>query len=112
MKIKYFEYIAIWLSVFLACIFIGNAAREYSIRNGADEFTINVGTLVSNAEDILAYGEFSTTTSASTYTKFEISLDYDPTQSSNPDSLFISFSLGNPNFGGEPNSYVLIDDLV
>ena len=42
MKIKYFEYIAIWLSVFLACIFIGNAAREYSIRNGADEFTINL----------------------------------------------------------------------
>ena len=41
MKIKYFEYIAICLSVFLACIFIGNAAREYSIRNGADEFTIN-----------------------------------------------------------------------
>lgn len=42
MKIKYFEYIAICLSVFLACIFIGNAAREYSIRNGADEFTINL----------------------------------------------------------------------
>lgn len=42
MKIKYFEYIAICLSVFLACIFIGNAAREYSIRNGADKFTINL----------------------------------------------------------------------
>ncbi|WP_312090624.1 hypothetical protein [Chryseobacterium sp.] len=42
MKIKYFEYIAIYLSVFLACIFIGYAAREYFIRNGADEFTINL----------------------------------------------------------------------
>lgn len=42
MKIKYYEYIAIYLSVFLACIFIGYAAREYFIRNGADEFTINL----------------------------------------------------------------------
>jgi hypothetical protein len=28
MKIKYFEYIAICLSVFLACIFIGNAVEN------------------------------------------------------------------------------------
>ncbi|HBR10829.1 MAG TPA: hypothetical protein DD740_01180 [Chryseobacterium sp.] len=42
MKIKYFEYIAIYLSVFLVCLLIGYAAREYFIRNGADEFTINL----------------------------------------------------------------------
>jgi hypothetical protein len=40
MKIKYFEYIVIYLSVFV-CIFIGLAVRIF-IRKGADEFTINV----------------------------------------------------------------------
>ncbi|WP_417430199.1 hypothetical protein [Halpernia sp.] len=42
MKIKYFEYIAIYLSVFLACLFIGYSGREYFIKKGADEFTINL----------------------------------------------------------------------
>ena len=42
MKMKYVEYIAICLSVFLACIFIGYVAREYFIINRADEFTINL----------------------------------------------------------------------
>ncbi len=42
MKIKYFEYITIYLSVFLACLFIGYSGREYFIKKGADDFTVNL----------------------------------------------------------------------
>ncbi|WBV54143.1 hypothetical protein [Chryseobacterium gambrini] len=42
MKIKYFEYIAIYLSVFLLCILIGIFGRLKLIEKGADEYTANV----------------------------------------------------------------------
>jgi len=42
MKIKYFEYIAIYLSVFLLCILIGIFGRLNLIEKGADEYTANV----------------------------------------------------------------------
>lgn len=42
MKIKHFEYIVIYLSVFLACVFIGIIGRLNLIEKGADEYTANV----------------------------------------------------------------------
>ncbi|WP_294316270.1 hypothetical protein [uncultured Chryseobacterium sp.] len=42
MKIKYFEYIAIYLSVLLVCILIGILGRLNLIEKGADEYTANV----------------------------------------------------------------------
>ena len=41
MKIKYFEYIVIYLSVFLVCVLIGIAGRLVLIEKGADEYTAN-----------------------------------------------------------------------
>lgn len=42
MKIKYFEYIVIYLSVFLVCVLTGVAGRLLLIKKGADEYTANV----------------------------------------------------------------------
>jgi len=42
MKIKYFEYIVIYLSVFLVCVLIGIAGRLVLLGKGADEYTANV----------------------------------------------------------------------
>ncbi len=59
MKIKYFEYITIYLSVFLACLFIGYSGREYFIKKGADEFTINLIFWVSVGFGILSFAILS-----------------------------------------------------
>src|SRR5690606_14600070 len=42
MKIKYFEYIVIYLSVLLVCVLIGIAGRLVLLGKGADEYTANV----------------------------------------------------------------------
>lgn len=42
MKIKHFEYIVIYLSVFLVCVLIGIAGRLVLLGKGADEYTANV----------------------------------------------------------------------
>ncbi|MHA3046323.1 hypothetical protein JSO59_002985 [Riemerella anatipestifer] len=42
MKIKHFEYIVIYLSVLLVCVFIGITGRLVLLGKGADEYTANV----------------------------------------------------------------------
>jgi len=42
MKIKYFEYIVIYLSVFLVCVLAGIVGRLVLLGKGADEYTANV----------------------------------------------------------------------
>ena len=42
MKIKYFEYIGIYLSVFLVCVLAGIVGRLVLLGKGADEYTANV----------------------------------------------------------------------
>lgn len=42
MKIKYFEYIVIYLPVFLVCVLIGIVGRLVLLGKGADEYTANV----------------------------------------------------------------------
>ena len=42
MKIKYFEYIAVYLSVFLVCVFVGIIGRLVLLEKGADEYTAGV----------------------------------------------------------------------
>lgn len=42
MKIKYFEYITVYLSVFLVCVFVGVIGRLVLLEKGADEYTAGV----------------------------------------------------------------------
>lgn len=59
MKTKYFEYIAVYLSVFLVCIFIGTIARFVLIEMGADEYTAGVFFWISIGFGILMFAILS-----------------------------------------------------
>ncbi|KFF15669.1 hypothetical protein [Flavobacterium hydatis] len=59
MKTKYFEYIAVYLSVFLVCIFIGAIARFVLIEMGADEYTAGVFFWISTGFGILMFAILS-----------------------------------------------------
>ncbi len=55
MKIKYFEYIVIYLSVLIVCFLIGGFGRFVSIQNGADEFTAQMSFWICTGLSILAF---------------------------------------------------------
>lgn len=55
MKIKYFEYIVIYLSVLIVCILIGVFGRLVSIEKGADEYTANLVFWICTGFGILAF---------------------------------------------------------
>lgn len=59
MKTKYLEYIVIYLSVFLVCIFIGVIARFVLIETGADEYTAGVFFWISTGFGILVFAILS-----------------------------------------------------
>ncbi|MCV9928099.1 hypothetical protein OIU83_10570 [Flavobacterium sp. LS1R49] len=59
MKTKYFEYITVYLSVFLVCIFIGAIARFVLIEMGADEYTAGVFFWISIGFGILMFAILS-----------------------------------------------------
>jgi membrane protein implicated in regulation of membrane protease activity len=59
MKTKYFEYITVYLSVFLVCIFIGAIARFVLIEMGADEYTAGVFFWISTGFGILMFAILS-----------------------------------------------------
>ncbi|CAI2768580.1 exosortase/archaeosortase family protein [Flavobacterium collinsii] len=59
MKTKYFEYIVVYLSVFLVCIFIGVIARIVLIEMGADEYTAGVFFWISTGFGILMFAILS-----------------------------------------------------
>lgn len=55
MKIKYFEYIVIYLSVLIVCILIGVLGRLVSIQKGIDEYTANIVFWICTGLGILAF---------------------------------------------------------
>lgn len=59
MKIKYFEYIAVYLSVFLVCVFIGAIGRLVLLEKGADEYTASVFFWISTGFGVLMFAILS-----------------------------------------------------
>jgi hypothetical protein len=55
MKIKYFEYITVYLSVFLVCVFIGIIGRLVLLGKGVDEYTAGVFFWISTGFGILMF---------------------------------------------------------
>ena len=59
MKIKYFEYIAVYLSVFLVCVFVGAIGRLVLLEKGADEYTAGVFFWISTGFGVLMFAILS-----------------------------------------------------
>lgn len=59
MKTKYFEYIAVYLSVFLVCVFVGVIGRLLLLEKGADEYTAGVFFWISTGFGILMFAILS-----------------------------------------------------
>nr|WP_294921673.1 hypothetical protein [uncultured Flavobacterium sp.] len=59
MKIKYFEYITVYLSVFLVCVFVGIIGRLVLLEKGADEYTAGVFFWISTGFGILMFAILS-----------------------------------------------------
>lgn len=59
MKIKYFEYITVYLSVFLVCVFVGIIGRLVLLERGADEYTAGVFFWISTGFGILMFAILS-----------------------------------------------------
>ncbi|GGF14862.1 MULTISPECIES: hypothetical protein [Flavobacterium] len=59
MKIKYFEYITVYLSVFLVCVFVGIIGRLVLLEKGADEYTAGVFFWISTGFGVLMFAILS-----------------------------------------------------
>ncbi|MFC0776996.1 hypothetical protein [Flavobacterium sp. HJSW_4] len=59
MKTKYFEYIAVYLSVLLVCVFVGIIGRLVLLEKGADEYTATVFFWISTGFGILMFAILS-----------------------------------------------------
>ncbi|RUT67927.1 hypothetical protein D0817_23985 [Flavobacterium cupreum] len=59
MKTKYFEYIVIYLSVFLVCVFVGIIGRLVLLEKGADEYTAGAFFWISTGFGILMFAILS-----------------------------------------------------
>jgi hypothetical protein len=59
MKIKYFEYITVYLSVFLVCVFIGIIGRLVLLEKGADQYTASVFFWISTGFGVLMFAILS-----------------------------------------------------
>lgn len=59
MKIKYFEYIAVYLSVFLVCVFVGAIGRLVLLEKGADEYTAGIFFWISAGFGVLMFAILS-----------------------------------------------------
>lgn len=59
MKIKYFEYITVYLSVFLVCVFVGVIGRLVLLEKGADQYTAGVFFWISTGFGILMFAILS-----------------------------------------------------
>jgi len=59
MKTKYFEYIAVYLSVFLVCVFVGIIGRMVLLEKGADEYTAGVFFWISTGFGVLMFAILS-----------------------------------------------------
>ena len=59
MKTKYFEYIAVYLPVFLVCVFVGVIGRLVLLEEGADEYTAGVFFWISTGFGVLIFAILS-----------------------------------------------------
>jgi hypothetical protein len=59
MKTKYFEYITVYLSVFLVCVFVGIIGRLVLLEKGADQYTASVFFWISTGFGILMFAILS-----------------------------------------------------
>ncbi|MCP2025850.1 hypothetical protein L1276_000990 [Flavobacterium sp. HSC-32F16] len=59
MKTKYFEYITVYLSVFLVCVFVGIIGRLVLLEKGADEYTAGVFFWISTGFGVLMFAILS-----------------------------------------------------
>lgn len=59
MKTKYFEYITVYLSVFLVCVFVGIIGRLLLLEKGADQYTAGVFFWISTGFGILMFAILS-----------------------------------------------------
>jgi len=59
MKIKYLEYITVYLSVFLVCVFVGVIGRMVLLEKGADEYTAGVFFWISTGFGVLIFAILS-----------------------------------------------------
>jgi hypothetical protein len=59
MKTKYFEYITVYLSVFLVCVFVGIIGRLVLLEKGADQYTAGVFFWISTGFGILMFAILS-----------------------------------------------------
>ncbi|CAD0002413.1 hypothetical protein [Flavobacterium salmonis] len=59
MKIKYFEYITVYLSVFLVCVFVGIIGRLVLLEKGADDYTAGVFFWISTGFGVLMFAILS-----------------------------------------------------
>lgn len=59
MKTKYFEYITVYLSVFLVCVFVGVIGRLLLLEKGADEYTAGVFFWISTGFGVLMFAILS-----------------------------------------------------
>ena len=59
MKTKYFEFIAVYLPVFLVCVFVGVIGRLVLLEEGADEYTAGVFFWISTGFGVLMFAILS-----------------------------------------------------
>jgi hypothetical protein len=59
MKTKYFEYIAVYLSVLLVCVFVGIIGRMVLLEKGADEYTAGVFFWISTGFGVIMFAILS-----------------------------------------------------
>ncbi|KAF2334615.1 hypothetical protein [Flavobacterium nitrogenifigens] len=59
MKTKYFEYIVVYLSVFLVCVFVGIIGRMVLLEKGADEYSAGVFFWISTGFGVLMFAILS-----------------------------------------------------
>jgi hypothetical protein len=86
---------------------------KYTAGVAGDELTIEVFGSNLNDEDYLFYGAFTTSVNQTTYKNFEIDLEYDPTDLTNPMALTLLISVGNSDDGSiDGNTLALIDNLL
>jgi len=77
---------------------------------GTDTLGIDVEIYDANGGEV-AFGELTISATQAGYTKFEITLVYDATNTNAAAELFIGFGIGNDNDKASPNTVALIDAL-
>jgi len=81
------------------------------IKAGNDAVDIQISTTEADGSYI-AFGDFTTNTTVTSYTKFEITLDYNPATKVNPSSLLLLVRVGDfPDQSGTQGTELYLDNL-